>query len=146
MRSKLSWLPYIVIAALIATVLLRSHQLTDVREELKVEQDFRHEISETLGSPADDRTSVAAAARAIIQTRNNQRATLEQVNRESREHQRRAIAADAELQRVQAENRRDFSAAQPKIRELEQREPTGNPKQDEKLIDEDSQAPWRGWK
>lgn len=146
MRSKIGFLPYIIIAALVGTVILRSHQLENTRQELKTEQTFRTEVGQILKAPDARPETVRAAARAVVKTADNQRETLVTIDHEATQAKKRADVADKELQRVQAENRRDFQAAQPVIRELETRKPTGNPVTDQKQLEEDSMSPWKGWK
>lgn len=145
MRSKLAFAPYLIIALLIGAVVFRSTQLTSTRAQLEVEQTFRTEISDILHAPNDRPETVRAAARAVIQTNNNQRTTLQTIDREVVQNRQRADAADAALVREQAQNRKAFQSAQPKIRELEQRQPTGDPVIDQSLIEADSMAPWQGW-
>lgn len=145
MRSNLKFLPYVVIALLIGVVLFRSHQLENTREELKVEQDFRKEISDILKAPDAKPETVRTTARAVIQTSENRRVALQTIDGETAAAKKRADAADAELRRVQADNQRAFRAAAAKIRELEQRQPSGDPVKDQEQIADDSMAPWQGW-
>lgn len=145
MRSSFKYAPYIVIALLIGVVLLRSHQLTSTREQLKTEQNFRVEISEILGAPNGKAETVRQTARAVTETSENRRRALETIDRDTAEAKRRADANDAELERVQQKHRREYRAAEKKITELEQREATGIPEQDQQLIEDDSKAPWEGW-
>lgn len=146
MRSKIAFLPYIVIALLIAGILWRSHQLSETRADLKVERDFRVEVADILKAPADDPASVRTTARAVMKTNDNQRETLKTIDRDTAEAKKRADKADADLARVQAEHQRDFRTAQAKISELERRKPTGDPAVDQKQLEEDSTLPWKGWK
>lgn len=142
-----AWLlPYIAIAVLLGLFLLRGHQLADTREELQLERDFRAEIADTLGAPAADQKTVRQAIAAALLTSENRRAALERIDQDAAAAKERADAAEAELERRQEQYQRAFRAAQPRIVELEQRKPSGDELLDQRQLEEDSKAPWRGWK
>jgi hypothetical protein len=139
------WRVLIMVALGIYIAVLR-HDLGNARHTIALDTQFRNDVRNELHVKSEDRLTILSFLQAAMQTSENRKQALERISREALEANQRSTAADASLKREQEANARKFAAAQAKINDLMTRRPTGNADEDCALIEEDSKAPWKGWK
>lgn len=87
-----------------------------------------------------------AALAGAFRDRDDARASLARVDRETKAARTRSIASDAALVGRQAANARAYARAAPRIAELQRDKPTGKPVEDAAAIEADSKAAWEAWR
>ena len=87
-----------------------------------------------------------AALAGAVRDRDDARAALTRIDRETRATRTRAAASDAALVRAQSANAARYARAAPEIARLEAAEPTGSPQADAAAIEIDSKAAWEAWR
>lgn len=145
-KLVLKLLPWAVILGLGVALYLTRDTLQDTKDKLTVELEFRGAVANFANAKSGTRKEIMVNLYAIGQTSLNRKAALERISAEALTANERSKAADAALQRAQADNAKKFAAAQRRISDLENRKGSGDAAADLKTIEQDSQAAWKGWK
>ncbi len=87
-----------------------------------------------------------AALVGAFRDRDDARAALTRIDRDTKAARVRAAGDDVALARAQAANAASLARAQPRIDELAAAVTTGSAAADAKAIDEDSRAAWEAWR
>jgi hypothetical protein len=164
LAARVPWLKVLRVAlpalaiALLAGALWWAHQ---VIERTRIERDaavadvveFRRLATDATVPPAADGTrpllttvDAKAALAGAFRDRDNARAELGRIDRDTKAARQRADRADAALAQEQAANRRRFDAAQGRIAALEAVKPSADAAADAAGIDDDSKAAWESWR
>lgn len=113
---------------------------------LRGEADFRRHMQSVLSAASDSHEALLDKGATVSRENGERRQALETINRDTQAARSRADAADARLRDEQAANQRRFAAYERRITDLQSRRPTGNAEQDLHIIEQDSEAAWRGWR
>jgi hypothetical protein len=127
-------------------LMLSNHNLSNAREALKGEADFRTTLQLRIGAKANDHATLYATADGMMRTNANLAGTLLTISQQAEAAHKQSVAADAALSQLQAKNEKLFAAAQSEIQRLEHQKSTGDCAADLLQISKDTQAPWKDWK
>lgn len=142
---KKAW-PFIIIAILGGMLAFTQHNLGNARAELKNQESFRTAMQGTLKAANNSTSHLLYIAGERMRESEARRSALVTISSQALAAKTRSDEADARLKNEQAVNARKFAAAQAQIGELKSRKSTGNRDADWKILETDTQAPWKGWK
>jgi hypothetical protein len=137
---------WLAIGLLVAALAYTNHNLSNARKALQSEDDWRTVLQLRTGAKANDHTTLYATIDAALTESANRAQALVTISEKAKTAHEQSVAADAALKKAQAENAKRFAAAQRTIAELQARTSTGNRDEDWKILEQDTQAPWKDWK